>query len=633
MTWLHGLLAILGLGLLGTTHAAPPGEAGASAGPRRIYVVDVRRLKQVDLSNPAGAAAVWDTMHALAALQGIVNRDQPRLYLIYCSGFGVETDQFWLDWLRGEDGWLRAAEVIPLNGLEDALQVFRREVRGTVIYDEATPSTSNLASTAAGCRNLLPLRFSRDTNSWFAKLAGTPGLEPRLWLVRTNGSPLFTGEGLIPGTKQPSTGSAKCDAYLWAIKNFLEPGQCAPGFAAYYLDAFWIKHPRQGPADLHTLSNHDYFIAKRAFFFDLSPWGDEAPNDDPAQPSGADRRAFLAVMSALHDLAGDQIIKVGGFTPWPYKYTDFFGGGKHGGVPTEWEFGRLISQYNGYMEADAAGAGGMANASFFRHYPLHAEYRQPNRKPGPAEYRRSGHLDAAGQVKPRLYVGHYVGDYDAPSWLYKAVPAFFQDSSRGRVPLAWAFNPNLADRCPQVFAYVYRRATSNDFFIAGDSGAGYLNPRGLTVRPDSGFPSGLKVWAGHCADYYRRWDMSITGFVLDGASGASTELEFEAYRTFSPDGCGTHYEKTARMIAGVPTCPELDLPGSAEKSAEVILQRARGIEGKPDFLWARSILKPPDWYAALSRHIQEKEPDAPVVVVDPYTFFGLIKVQAAQVGR
>ena len=116
MTWLHGLLAILGLGLLGTTHATPPGEAGASAGPRRIYVVDVRRLKQVDLSNPAGAAAVWDTMHALAALQGIVNRDQPRLYLIYCSGFGVETDQFWLDWLRGEDGWLRAAEVIPLNG-------------------------------------------------------------------------------------------------------------------------------------------------------------------------------------------------------------------------------------------------------------------------------------------------------------------------------------------------------------------------------------------------------------------------------------------------------------------------------------------------------------------------------------
>jgi hypothetical protein len=60
---------------------------------------------------------------------------------------------------------------------------------------------------------------------------------------------------------------------------------------------------------------------------------------------------------------------------------------------------------------------------------------------------------------PRLYVGHYVGDYDAPSWLYKAVPAFFRDPKHGQVPLGWAFDLNLADRAPQALAYAYRHAS------------------------------------------------------------------------------------------------------------------------------------------------------------------------------
>jgi hypothetical protein len=241
---------------------------------------------------------------------------------------------------------------------------------------------------------------------------------------------------------------------------------------------------------------------------------------------------------------------------------------------------------------------------------------------------KAGYLTTNQTVVPKLYVGHYVGDYDAPSWLYKAVPSFFADAKRGQVPLGWAFDPSLADRAPQVFAYVYRHATSNDFFIAGDSGAGYLNPRGLVVRPDSKLPPALVAWTEHCRKYFDRWDMTITGFVLDGASGASTPMEFNAYRQFSPDGCGTHYEKEARLISGVPTCPEHDLPDSPEAAADFIAGRAGGISGQAQFLWARSILKRPEWYAAVSRQLREKHAGLPVVVVDPYTFFGLIRCQA-----
>ena len=117
-----------------------------------------------------------------------------------------------------------------------------------------------------------------------------------------------------------------------------------------------MKCPSPGQWDLHTLSNHDYFIARRAFFFDLATWGDETPVDDPSQTLGLDRQTFLQMMAALNRKAPNRMIKVGGFTPWAFKYTNHPGaGGKHGGVETEWEFARLISQFNGYMEADAIG--------------------------------------------------------------------------------------------------------------------------------------------------------------------------------------------------------------------------------------------------------------------------------------
>jgi hypothetical protein len=565
-------------------------------------------------------------MHALAAVQGLANRETPQLYVIYCSGFGVETDQFWLDWLRGEDGWLRESQIVHLTSLEEVVRTFRPFVKGLAVYDPEVPATSSLASTAAGCDDLLPVRFSRQTNSVFAVLTEKLHLPVRLWLVNPDGTSKFTGHGLIPDLNQPSTGSAKNDAYRWAIRRFIESGRCDARFAAYYIDAFWLKRSNAGRWDLHMLSNHDYFIARRGFFFDLSTWGDETPVDDPHQTLGLDRQTFLQMLAALTGRAPNSMIKVGGFTPWAFKYTDHAGaGGKHEGVETEWEFARLISQFNGYMEADAIGCGSIANASFCTHYPLKEHYPQPNPKPSRADWQKAGHLTAEGKVAPKLYVGYYTGDYDAPSWLYKAVAAFFSDPQRGRVPLGWAFDPNLADRAPQALVYAYRHATTNDFFIAGDSGAGYLNPRGLTHRPDSKLPPALKVWTEHCARYFQRWDMSITGFMLDGAAGASTPEEFTEYRRFSPDGCGNHFGPGAQVVSGVPTIREYDMPGSAEGTAAYLSRRAAASANGPCFLWARTILKPPSWHAEVSRVLREKYSYARVAIVDPYTFFGLIK--------
>jgi hypothetical protein len=612
--------------LLGIGYASEAVPRTPAQSEHAVYTYDTRPLQQLDVKDPAQAARIWDTMHLLSALQGLVNRESPRLYLFYCSEFGVDTDAFWFDWLRGENGWLRGADVRTLANLHDVLKQFREALDGLVVYDPSVPATAIVASTAAGCERLLPVRYDAGTNSLYTRLTQSLRLPVRLWLVNPDGSAKFTGRDPLPDSPEPSSGSAKVDAHRWAMKRYLRSGQCAPGVGAYYLDAFWLKRPHQGQPDLHTLSNHDYFIARRAFFFDLSPWGDEQPVDDPAQPPGSDRRVLLEVLRALYDRAAGGVVKIGGFTPWPFKYTTHGGAGKHDGVPTEWEFSRLVSQFNGYLEADAASPGSMANASFFQHYPLRTRYRQPNPRPTLEQWRARGLVTADGRVAKKLFVGHYVGDYDSPSWLYKAVPAFFRDPARGRVPLGWAFNPNLADRAPQALAYAYRHATTNDFFITGDSGAGYLNPRSLTVRPDSSLPSGIGMWREHCERWYARWDMTITGFVLDGSGGASTEAEFGAYGSFSPDGLGTHFEAGPAFRGGVPTCPEKDLPDSAEAAARFIADQAEAGSGKTGFLWARSILKPPQWYAEVSRLLREKHGDLLIEVVDPYTFFGLVRL-------
>jgi hypothetical protein len=148
---IRGLLLLLACSLLqsGLAASSPIADPPRNS-PRRVYVLDVRHLKRLDLAKPENAAEVWDTMHALAALQGIVNRETPQLYILYCAEFGVETDQFWLDWLRGEDGWLKESEVVQLTSLEEAVKLFRASLKGAVIYDGSVPATSNLASTAAG---------------------------------------------------------------------------------------------------------------------------------------------------------------------------------------------------------------------------------------------------------------------------------------------------------------------------------------------------------------------------------------------------------------------------------------------------------------------------------------------------
>ncbi len=581
-----------------------------------VVLYDITHLHRIDLSDARQRKQTWDELHLVTALQGIVNRAKPRLYLIFVGDDGRgATDRYWLEHLRQPGEWLHRARLETVNNPTDLIQRFRSSVRGLVVWDEHVPATALVASTAAGVDNLLPVRYDPDADSLYSRLTSGKGALPvRLSLIQQGGASLFTGRGGMGSLALPSIGSAKCDAFMWAVGTYLRRGKCAPGALGYYSDADWLRGRVKHPIERTMLCNHDYFIARKGFFFDLSPWDDVKPVDDPEQPLGADLRTLKAILTASYDLTGGRMTHIGGFVPWDFKYTDAVGE-PHGAVETEWRFAEIASCFNAYLDADAPAIGAMANASFFMHYPLEKRYSQKH--PALEDLQRERYVLADGRVSPLSFVAFYAGDYDSSAWFYRMIPRLWSDPVRGQVPLAWAFNPNLAHRFPVGMHFVRRNASASDYFIAGDSGAGYLNPGFLSrPRPHSGLPDGWKAWEEHCRREYTRWDIRITGFIIDGNARAMEEQGLDAYARFSPGGIAAqkvrlqalHGEMPIlRMRDDLPTVGAVQMP----QALDVVGSRLTG--EKPQFLLFRTILWTPSHHLELKRAIEERYPGTKVV--------------------
>jgi len=590
--------------------------------PSQFALLDLTPLKPGAELSRASRTRAWDQLQVASALQGIVNRDAPRLYVLMV-GVSGRTDRYWLANLQKT--WLKQSDPKTLGSLKEALPLFRNRVKGLVAWDETVPATSNVAETISGLKDLLPIRYDPSPGSLYSYLSSDPA-GPRLPLVVR--IPHFTGIGSIPGTPNPSSGSAKDDAYLWAASKYLTLQKGREGFMAYYPDATWIDQPKGIPLERTLLSNIDFAISHRAFVFDLSPWDDEQPNDDPKQPLGADARTLRSILGRWVSLNPGKMNHVMGFTPWDQKYTDFTGG-KHGGVETEWRYADILSCFNAFMDADAPGLHAMANASFFTHQPLKQRYPQAN-LPTIDQLKRKGYLKADGAVEPKAYAAIYAGDYDSAAWLYETMPTIWDDPNRGRVPVGWAFDPILEDRFPTGLVYARETAGPNDTFISGDSGAGYLNPGDLDgKRSWSGLPSALRPWTQLNSFLFKRWDLGITGFVIDGFAPPMSDATKQAYAQFSPFGVVAQKVPPESLVAGTPfirmgpDLPHDDLAQAAKTLADA---------PSPSFRIYRTILWTPTDHLKLSHLARSLNPN--LEIVDPYTLMLLLKqsLQTAKPG-
>ncbi|MGN1100382.1 MAG: hypothetical protein ACI4S9_08540 [Christensenellales bacterium] len=598
------------------------------------------------LRNIPDTRVQYDLCSVIFTIQGLLNRTGEHLFIRFLqpSSYHENTDDYWFEELTKEGGEWETKTVIELNSFKEIMDLFGFVTEGLAVWDDSVPATYNVAMTACGVENLIPVRYDSNPNSFMNLLIEEYGMEVKLDLYGK-----FTGRGRIYGTDRASTGSAKCDAYIFAKERYLDTGLTNPTLMAYHLDAYsfdfmWKKGEQVVMYDdiqQVFLPNKDYYVMNKAFFFDLNVYENTIPLDDPNQKPGTDYYTLLEILESQNRNAGDSMIAIGGFIAWYVpKYTDAYAvdTSMPGAVAAEWRSIDVFGWYNCYYHADAygtTGAGPLANASMYCQIPQLESYTQPGDKT--VQY-----SSEYAELENVNYVLFYMGDYDSAAWANTAmINTYFNDPNRGALPLAWPIITNLADRVPHVINRMYQEATSNDYFVGGDNGFGYIHPSSFV---DPNRPEGLN---GNLDTFYEKtlyewtkFDIDLMGFFISTTYATQDVLNVMA--KLAPYGVVSNYERDPSVsVPGLidymntpdildDDVPFISLKGLSNQEytddqiyASLVSQLST--PEAPTFTCFRSILATPTQILNAVNRAAAQNSNLKIKVVDPYTFMKLLK--------
>ncbi len=515
-----------------------------------IYYVDAAEL--IRSAGGIESEEAYDQLKFLVAVQGLLNRTKPQMFveltaepgLLY-DEFEFNVDRFWFDYLKSQNYMncdLPDYEEIKITSINQVLENAELmefiSFQGLAAWDREVYATSNVASTVCGIDGYLPVLSGGKLES----LLTGKGIE-----VKLNLQGKFTAQGTIWDTDIHSTGSKKCDAYLWALDKYGDRVDSTR--VGYLVDAYAMAPLTRQAQSLFSAGsmyahnqvvNHDYFIEHGCFVFDLSPFSDSVPLDDSSygrKTTTTDYETFKKILKKLYQRNNGEVGVLSGFTPWGIKYTSATGERTEvGGLDGETTLIALANAFNFVVDADAPSMASLASASFYSHVKLESSYSNPT--PEPITYDRA-----------KKYVHIYMGDYDGAAWANRAIAKYFTGDLRGDRTVTWAFNPNLSQRIPQAFQFIQQNRTDKDYFICGDSGAGYCFPdlfRGnnTTRKHISGLPDGMDALTRWNQQYYSQFGLTITGFLLShdvylGGRNYENQITAQtanAFASFSPNG-------------------------------------------------------------------------------------------------
>lgn len=577
----------------------------------------------------------------IASLQGLINRafgmDDDHTVLVNFALDG--SDNFWMSEMTSKGVFTQLNSKKKIVSSMDAFyETFANQLKycGMVTWDGGVPATSNVAATICGVDGYLPVLKGSSIETKLAEM----GVEEKISLFNK-----FTGKlgTKIPDTEQDSSGSAKNDAYRWALEKYMD--RCSAYYVGYILDGgvtipdnYWSQ---RNYAQFNCIENFDYLIARQAFCFDLNPNPNDVVCDDPSQPAGTDHATFIMILQKRYERAKGAMGQMMGFPPWWIKYTvdtpgDTGHNGKLGGPQLEWLFCEYITSYNMAMEADAAHPCSMSNGSFMYKYRVTAtEFKNTDTK----------EEDMLTFDSNKRYFTMYVGDYDSSAWMKNYLANFWRDSARGTLPLMWAFNPNLSNRIPVVWEYIYATKSDKDYIVAGE-GAGYTMPGYFIENRETGelrdASEGWDVWIEYSKKYYQLFDIDITGFIINSQSG-SLEVKginpeiMTQYNKLSPVGSFTNASSSRKQALalqdGVPYVYLYnEIPFNADPqdttAFEGMYNYDRGSMGAYNFSAYRTVVQAPstikevvEAYTSYATNKSGKE----YVYVDPYNFFSLVR--------
>ncbi len=571
-------LPVLLVVLLGLTFSFCVAEKKNTKGGGPLYTYTLSQ---------SGTAESYDEAMAVACLQGIINREAPTVYVLSKTN---SRPAYWLE-LFSSGGWLHGRDIKPLPNIDALFALAKGKVRGAVIWDPAVPASMNVATTIAGVGDgvvFSPEFAEKYLKKWDLKV-----------IKDLRG--MFTGQ---------ETGSKKNDAYRWAIREYLGKGLCSGHWLCLYEDPFSTR----AKGNVGYVVTRDWAVKNRSFVYDLSPWGDEAPQDDPDQKPGTDLETYKLILEEmLKQTAGKQMTEVAGFFAFS-KYSNVPGHkSSHDPVPTEWETVYLISPYNCYQNTVASNC---YNQSLHSQAPF-----------APLKQRRPKTVQ---KQENKTYICILMADYDSSTPLYDFLPKHWSDTQRGAIPLLWGINPNLAETYPDIIKYYYETRSPNDYFGADASAAGYMNPN--RVKKEY-----LPLFIEHNQKFYGQLDMTLSPMVLDWDE-PSADIK-DAFTKFSPDGFATNvidFHHTGgknpkpQVWKGMPVMTLINSTGGRfnsadEKSNQMSASIPSKSIGKPPFYFFRIVWTSPSQVIETIKLLKKKRPELNVEVTDPYNFFRMYK--------
>lgn len=386
-----------------------------------------------------------------AALQGLLNRSGPLLYLDYGSYDDLETrstnevfidDEAWygkyrelvgipdrrnLDYYREAHG----ASLTQAASLEDLIAAHREDLQGCVVWDQSLPDTANIALMMSAQQDLLPVEA--EMVGWAKEL----GLEIR--------------EDLRGRWR------SRIELYTWAFEHLF--AACKPGAVAC-VEPGW-----QRPEFADTI------VQQKLFTYSLGTrsggWADQLLLLLAFGPpvlrellfalrlDGPIRRFALEMMGRRSPEVklATRIQRAVKAAPYPTIF------GWHTRRDDEMAFMLHLSANGLRLVPSHLGA----NLSFHSKVaPLGFENKQTAPDP---------ELDPEG-----VYLTFTLSDGDQLMMMCTGELGNWYAAERGSLPFNWETQPLLAELAPALLEKYTRSATSNDCLVAGPSGAGYIIP-------------------------------------------------------------------------------------------------------------------------------------------------------------
>ncbi len=515
------LLFMLSLSFEAPVSADSNTHNGSIKWPKHQELPTFAKAKHLDVTNVSDAPG--DIKILLTTLQGIVNREKPRMY--------VQQNKV--------DPWLHDLK-IPYTRHDDAMDVFMSyadELKGVIVYDPEIPDSINVATTLAGLKDAVVaspalakeltaepynLKVIEDLQGKFKnRLDAYSWQYENLWSETTKRMLV----GLSPNTSVPIPPDNYDSFQTLAIEteqvrdgsnrktHELDLSSFLGKEAVYvrFNDAF--TQDGWGPAVHEVIVKADGQIIaqfktgtpeEEAFLYDRDgskflPGSDHRFADNgnyflyEFKPPVDTKQLTISVdMWNQYKVSASNVRPLSSEQKEPFGYLrDYAVANKamvfwlSTSIPEEKElFEKILSDvepgtpYLGWFDNDFEGeVAGIDITSKHGVYVLPSDwFHNMTVFSGTKAKKVKEKKQPTPKLKNKIYVTYTFGEGDNLQYDQNHMRSLWDDPARGKVPINWTSSPLLYEAAPAILHYFQSTATENDLLVAGPSGAGYFSP-------------------------------------------------------------------------------------------------------------------------------------------------------------